>query len=60
LERDEIDELEEAMDGARSLLPVEVEKVVDVEYVEAMDSRDLSEELDDVYDEATELRPGPG
>jgi hypothetical protein len=60
LERDEIDEAEDAIDGARSLLPVEVEKFVEVEYVEAMESRDRSEEFEEVYDEATELRPRSG
>lgn len=55
-----MEELEDAMDGARSLLPVDVEKLVEVENVEAIESRDLSEAFEDVYDEAVELRPGPG
>lgn len=57
------DELDDAIDGAISLLPVEVvEKPVDVEKVDATERRDRNEEpVDDVKDEAkddaTELRP---
>lgn len=59
----ERDEDEDAMDGATSLLavevekPVEVEKLVEVEKVEATERRDRNDEFEDVYDEATELRP---
>lgn len=49
----EREELVDAMDGANSLFPVEVEKVDD-----AIDNRERNDEVDEVvYDDATELRP---
>jgi hypothetical protein len=36
---------------------VDDEKPVEVEKVEAIERRDRREEFDEVYDEATELRP---
>jgi hypothetical protein len=59
LEREEIlerEEAEDAMEGAQSLLPVDV---VDVEKVDAKERRECNDELvEEVYDEAMELRPG--
>lgn len=54
---DDIDERDDAMDGAIPLLPVDVENVDATERRE--DSRERSEEFDDEYDEAIELRPEP-
>jgi hypothetical protein len=62
LDRDEVDD---AIDGAMSLMPlwpVDVEKLVDVEKVDATERRDRNEELpddvkDEAKDEAVELRP---
>jgi hypothetical protein len=46
---DERDDVDEAIDGAMSLIPVDVD---------AIDSRERIDEFDEVYDEAIELRPG--
>lgn len=56
------DELDDAMDGAISLLPVDTENPVEVEKVDATERRDRNDEpvdevKDDAKDEATELRP---
>lgn len=59
----EREEVEEAMDGAMSLLPVDEEKVDAIEsrdrHDEPEDADELVLEVDvDIKDEATELRPG--
>jgi hypothetical protein len=54
LERDEIEELEDAIDGAMSLFIVES---VDVDMLDAMDSREWYDDVVDVrYDGAAEER----
>ena len=45
------EELEDAIDGVKSLL------LVDVENVDAIDRRERNDELEDEYDDAIELRP---
>lgn len=37
--------------------PVDVENPVDTEKVESIERRDLNDEFDEVYEDATELRP---